>query len=294
MEFDSIQMALIAIFLVCAVSMVVVCDFLRKTFFRPAAQPHSHGRHRHSDAVFEEHAKRHSPGLSEFAKRTALPARAELVASQQEPEPATPAAETWSIAAPEPAVTPSTDAPIAIDAYLWESAREDAGAARSPRGMMSQSEWQQAVASEPAFTGAAVSISVNDVDGGMWHSPALMRSVSQDIAGLLGEYGFGCRTAYDEFLIACPQEQERKSRLKQITMRLWECQLRGQRARAIRIAWGGVEVRNRPLAEALASAADRMRQSQRVGESIEVGAGAVASCVEEAPAASLLAHRKAV
>ncbi len=212
-----------------------------------------------------------STPLSAFAMRTAVPVSAEVIATGHELEPP----EAAAVVEPQPASEPC--AQHAIDAYLWESVRDTADAALCPRGMMNQADWQQAIARERAFTGVAVSISVNDLDGSMWHSPALMRSVSNDIAGLLGEHGFGCRTAYDEFLIACPQEQDRPQRLKQITMRLWECQLRGQRAGSIRIAWGGVEARNQTLTETLAAAADRMRQSQRAGDSIAVASGAHAA-----------------
>jgi len=274
MPFDSIEMTLIAVFLVCAVSMVVVCDFLRKTFFRPAAQQHGHGRGRHRRASFEGQRMHSSTGLSTLAMRTAVPVCAEVVAAGHELAPP----EAPAVVDPQPAPCPQH----AIDAYLWESVHDTSDAALCPRGMMNQADWQQAIASERAFTGVAVSISVNDLDGSMWHSPALMRSVSQDIAGLLGERGFGCRTAYDEFLIACPQEQDLPQRLKQITMRLWECQLRGQRAGSIRIAWGGVEARNQPLSETLAAAADRMRQSQRAGDLIAVASGAHAAATTAA------------
>ena len=256
MEFDGIQMTLIALFLVSAVAVAVVCNFLRETFLRqrlavlPYAEP--------------------EPAW-EFAKRTAVPVAAEVVVS--EPAPDSPAPIIAS--QPQVASTPSPLPERAVDAYLWE----DVGQAKPAQpvfeliqggnrsGMIDQAAFQQVAAECAAFTGVVVSISVNDADGSMWHSPGLMRSVSKDIAGLLGEHDLGCRTAFDEFLIVCPEEQNAPRRLREITQGLWDCQLRG----CIRFTWGSVHVDQQSLAEALASAADRMRESKRISDWIFAG-----------------------
>jgi hypothetical protein len=46
---------------------------------------------------------------------------------------------------------------------------------------------------------------------------------------------------------------------------LWDYQLRGIGTCSILFSWGGVEVQEQPLAEAVASAVDRMRQTKRAG-----------------------------
>ena len=50
-----------------------------------------------------------------------------------------------------------------------------------------------------------------------------------------------------------------------ISERLWDYQLRGIGASSILFSWGGVQVKDQPLSEAVASAVDRMRQTKRVG-----------------------------
>src|SRR6202034_2599222 len=76
-----------------------------------------------------------------------------------------------------------------------------------------------------------------------------------------------CRTAYDEFVIVCRGEQGANSqrRLNHISERLWNYQLRGIGACSILFSWGGVEVQDQPLAEAIASATERMRETKRIG-----------------------------
>ena len=114
-----------------------------------------------------------------------------------------------------------------------------------------------------------VSIGINDSDSSMWHSQGLMQSVGTYIAGLLRENDFSCRTAYDEFVMVCHGEQGANSqrRLNYISERLWDYQLRGIGACSILFSWGGVEIQDRPLAEAVASATERMRETKRSGKS---------------------------
>jgi hypothetical protein len=84
---------------------------------------------------------------------------------------------------------------------------------------------------------------------------------------LLREKDFSCRTAYDEFIVVCCGEHGAQSqrRLNHISERLWDYQLRGIGTCSILFSWGGVEVQDQPLAEAVASAVDRMRQTKRAG-----------------------------
>lgn len=173
--------------------------------------------------------------------------------------------------------------PFTIDAVLWErlissqpkrnllsSAEvEPEPSDKTPRGMIQQPALEQMLETEISFTGLVVSIGINDSDSSMWHSPGLMQSVGNYIAGLLRENEFSCRTAYDEFLMVCGGEQGAQSqrRLNHISERLWDFQLRGIGACSILFSWGGVQVQDRPLAEAVASATERMRQTKRSGPS---------------------------
>jgi hypothetical protein len=97
---------------------------------------------------------------------------------------------------------------------------------------------------------------------------------------LLRENDFSCRTAFDEFVMVCRGEQGAQSqrRLNYISECLWDYQLRGIGACSILFSWGGVQVQDRPLAEAIESATERMRETKRSGHS----------------AKSAVAHRQAV
>jgi hypothetical protein len=54
--------------------------------------------------------------------------------------------------------------------------------------------------------------------------------------------------------------------LNYISERLWDYQLRGLTSCSIMFSWGGVQVQNQPLADALASATERMRETKRSGK----------------------------
>jgi hypothetical protein len=170
---------------------------------------------------------------------------------------------------PEPAVekraTAIDVAPGALNAtyHVIQSEPQPAW----PTGMIQQPAFQELLDGGEPFSGLVVSIGVNESDSGMWHSHGLMQSVGSYIAGLLREKDFSCRTAYDEFIVVCCGEHGAQSqrRLNHISERLWDYQLRGIGTCSILFSWGGVEVQDQPLAEAVASAVDRMRQTKRAG-----------------------------
>jgi GGDEF domain-containing protein len=170
----------------------------------------------------------------------------------------------------------STLPAITIDTALLERLIDQTPA----RPTMQQPALEVLLESADPFTGLVVAIGINDTDSSMWHSQGLMQSVGSYIASLLRENDRSCRTSYDEFVMLCPGEQSAESqrRLNQIAERLWEYQLRGASACSILLNWGGVQVQNRPLAEAIASATERMRETRRIGNSSQ----------------SALAHRQAV
>lgn len=149
-----------------------------------------------------------------------------------------------------------------------------------PHGIIQQPAFEELVSRREPFTGLVISIGINDSDSSMWHSKGLMQSVGSYIATLLKDKDFCCRTGYDEFVMVCPGEQGAQSqhRLNHISERLWDYQLRGIGACSILFSWGGVQVHNQPLDEAMAAATDRMRQTKRGGHSAE----------------SAIAHRQAV
>ena len=135
----------------------------------------------------------------------------------------------------------------------------------TPHGMIDQATLAKVVAIGKPFTGVAVAICVND-DESDRRSESQLQWVCTYIAGLLSEHEFACRTAKEEFLIVCPgvRGAEAQRRLNDISERLWDFQLRGIGTYSILFSWGGVEVQNQPLADAIASATERMRLTKRV------------------------------
>jgi GGDEF domain-containing protein len=165
----------------------------------------------------------------------------------------------------------------------YQMIQEDAGDAvptGNPGGVIQQPALEQLMQSQEPFTGLVVSIGINDTDSSMWHSRGLMQSVGNYIASLLRQNDFCCRTAYDEFVMVCVGEQGPQSqrRLNHISERLWDYQLRGIGACSILFSWGGVQIQDQPLAEGIASATERMRETKRSGQNSK----------------SALAHRQAV
>jgi hypothetical protein len=92
------------------------------------------------------------------------------------------------------------------------------------------------------------------------------------VAGLLGENDFGCRTGVDEFILICSGQQgvAAQRRLSNISERLWDFQLRGLGTFTILFSWGGVDVQNEPLSDAVASATERMYQTKRSRKTVSM------------------------
>jgi hypothetical protein len=157
-------------------------------------------------------------------------------------------------------------APAAVIEPAPHMIRENqAPAGSQPGGMIPRQVLDKWIESEQRFTGLVVSVGINDGDSSMWHSRGLIQSVGDYIAGLLKAKDYCCRTSYDEFLMVCPGEQGAQAQRRQnhISERLWDYQLRGMGACSILFSWGGVQVQDQPLAEAIASATERMRETKR-------------------------------
>jgi hypothetical protein len=237
-----------------------------------------------------EQQHRSRPPAPSFEMAPSSPAAPSETATQP---PARPESVQPAIAAPSIARPPATLPPVTIDAPLWErllaSQSTSAGSANAveaawhmireadlglpqsaqPRGIIQEAAFQQLLESNQPFTGLVVAVGVNDGDAGMRHSQGLVESVGNYIATLLEEHDSVCRNGCDEFLILCPGERGAPSqrRLNHISERLWDYQLRGLGTRSILFTWGGVQVQNQSLAEAVASATDRMRETKRTGNS---------------------------
>jgi hypothetical protein len=76
---------------------------------------------------------------------------------------------------------------------------------------------------------------------------------------------FACQSSAEEFLLICPGEHgaAAQRRLSRIAQQLWDYQLRSLGTLPFLLSWGGVEVRNESIDEAIASAHDRMHETKR-------------------------------
>jgi hypothetical protein len=141
-----------------------------------------------------------------------------------------------------------------------------------PAGMFDKSALMRVLESKHRFSGLAVSIGINENDGSAPRSEDLLRSTSIFISGLLHDGDFGCQSGDDEFLMLCPGPQgaQAQRRLSQIAERLWDFQLRGIGTFSILFSWGGLEVNDESLSDAVASAAERMYQTKRSRKTVSM------------------------
>ena len=134
-----------------------------------------------------------------------------------------------------------------------------------PEGMHDYSVLERAMATGKAFRGLVISVGVSDIDGRGTTNGDATKSVSFFIRGLLSARDFACRSAEDEFLLICPglEGAEAQRRLNQVAEQLWDYQLRGASTWSILFSWGGVDVYQQRLADAIAMATERMNQTRR-------------------------------
>jgi len=141
-----------------------------------------------------------------------------------------------------------------------------------PAGMHDQVVLERALSTGKPFTGLAISVGVNDVEGRSSRNGDLMQSVSYFVRGLLEETEFACRANEDEFLILCPglEGGAAQSRLNRVAEQLWDYQLRGVSTWSILFSWGGADVHLMRLSEAIALANEQMYQTRRGRKMVSV------------------------
>jgi hypothetical protein len=294
MEFNDLQMTITAVFVLTGAALVIffenfkkrgrghtqTVDILKPEPVRGANPAISSPTSTDYKPIKRASAERPLAPLRPVHLQTALPPaeRKTFTVQLASSSPTTPAG--------APAIKTSALPPVTIDVALWERLmsrrpKQDQLAAglsgRLPTSPASsapaklhgrtlqQPEFEALLASKEPFTGLAVSIGINDSDSGKWHSQDFMHSVATFITGLLKDEDFCCRTAFDEFVLVCPGEESAQTnrRLNEISERLWDYQLRGIGVCSILFSWGGLQVKDRPLAEAVAPATDRMRETKR-------------------------------
>ena len=131
-----------------------------------------------------------------------------------------------------------------------------------PAGFQDGYVLRQLVQSHQPVSGLVVSIGVNASQKG---EGALPESINRLVQSLLGPNDFAAQSSEDEFLLICPEERgaSAQRRLSQIAQQLWDFQLRSLGSFQILFSWGGVEVRSESIDEAIASASERMQETNR-------------------------------
>ena len=118
------------------------------------------------------------------------------------------------------------------------------------------------VESRQPVTGLVVSIGTSATSHENGSLPA---NVVNLIQSLIGPGDFATQSGKDEFLLIYPAERgaSAQRKLGQIAEQLWDFQLRSLGSLSIQFSWGGVEVRSESIAEAIASASERMQETRR-------------------------------
>jgi len=116
-------------------------------------------------------------------------------------------------------------------------------------------------------TGVVVSIGVLHRDG--TSIPENVLRFVRELGGSAREY----RVSEDEFALVWHGESgaAAQQRLARISQELWNFQLGALDGLAILFSWGGVEVENEPMEEALASASMKMHETRRGRKALIMG-----------------------
>ena len=212
--------------------------------------------------------------LAHRLKRKNQQLRKALAELQRSKEPAP----VRRLETPPPISTRGADPEPTVDAFLWQHltdsflwkhlsdpkpapvqlVRPDPQAL--PIGLCDRSAVEPFLESLSIFTGLAVLVGITKSRASQREHPA-----QPFIQGLLGPTEFACRNSEDEFLIVCPglRGADAQRRLNEISERLWNFQLRGQGSFSVLFSWGGIGAENQTLSDTVASASQRMRQTQR-------------------------------
>lgn len=183
----------------------------------------------------------------------------------------------WEPTVPEPPSPQPTATSVAhagvhtIEATDWVEAPQYGSPL--PAGMFNNWPFSVFLEIDKPFTGLVVLIDICAKDGRPPRSETLLQSISGQIAGLIGEGDFGCRTSDDAFVLVFPGERDAdaKRRLNVISDRLWNAQQRAGGSFSLHFSWGGLGKQERPFREAFAAAVQRMNQIGRRRRSISMG-----------------------
>ncbi len=130
-----------------------------------------------------------------------------------------------------------------------------------PAGFQPREVLSRLMQARPSINGLVISIGVNVMHQADGPVPNLAADL---IPSLIRPGEFACQSNEEEFLLICPSERGASAhrRLGQIAQQLWDFQLSSLGQFSILFSWGGIEVRDEPIDEAVASAYERMQETR--------------------------------
>jgi GGDEF domain-containing protein len=139
-----------------------------------------------------------------------------------------------------------------------------------PAGVQQRTVLEQLLPAKEVFNGLAVSIGVVDFNAlvsanGKPAVEAHLEQVQKVLEGLIEGHDMLCRSADDEWLLLFPGETaaQAQERLRGVSERIWDFQLRSLGALSVFFTWGAAEGIDDPLMQPVQRAREEMLQMQR-------------------------------
>ena len=160
---------------------------------------------------------------------------------------------------------PSLDV-AALQKATGESRPE--GRIEIPAGLHESAVLSQMIENPAPYSGVVVAIGLNDYETlreKLASGTDSVAALNKMVLSMLRPQDFACRFQDDEYILIYPGERgsSAQRRLFQVSEKLWDFQLRSLGNLSVMFSWGGLEVTNETLAEAVASARERMYQTKR-------------------------------
>lgn len=174
----------------------------------------------------------------------------------------------YDVAALQKATGASTPSRIPPMGAMPESGAAADSKLDLPPGLHESAVLSQLIESQTPFSGVVVAIGLNDYDSlrdKLASGTDSVAALSRMVLSMLRAQDFACRFQEDEYILIYPGERgsSAQRRLFQVSEKLWDFQLRSLGNLSVMFSWGGLEVTNETLAEAVASARERMYQTKR-------------------------------
>ena len=137
-----------------------------------------------------------------------------------------------------------------------------------PAGLHESATLSHLIENQTPYSGVVVAIGLNDYDtlrDKLASGTDSVAALNKMVLSMLRPQDFACRFQDDEYILIYPGERgsSAQRRLFQVSEKLWDFQLRSLGNLSVMFSWGGLEVTNETLSEAVASARERMYQTKR-------------------------------